>query len=299
MVELGGRTVTSTVNAPHDGSNLGETILTYMRTHGVDTHGEMGAVLGIDRTLVSKYVSGARQCHDVTQLRSFARALDVPLSTFGLVDAPDSADAGAALSSDDNERWKAVRRTLNRNRHALSKVAADLYWDPLRIEGTTCLTAPGWMPDTPVELRSIELSWVTENARAVVNGRDDEAAAYRAEGPDGQPYNRYSQAVRALAKPNLFENRGSYRLLDLAWDSAGGQMRFGYTTYFDMIDVCEVMAHELAGAWMDRGEGEKLQLEDLPFRQHVGDLFDLQRRTVLPSINTLTIRKAPEGCSRC
>lgn len=52
---------------------------------------------------------------------------------------------------------------------------------------------------------------------------------YRGEGSDGQPYNRYSQAMRALASPGLFENRGSYRLLGLDWDSAGGQMRFGYT----------------------------------------------------------------------
>jgi hypothetical protein len=37
----------------------------------------MAAVLGVDRTLVSKYVSGARRCHDVTQLRRFAEAMDL------------------------------------------------------------------------------------------------------------------------------------------------------------------------------------------------------------------------------
>lgn len=44
---------------PSDGSNLGAEIQTYMRAHDIDTHADMGALLGIDRTLVSKYVSGA------------------------------------------------------------------------------------------------------------------------------------------------------------------------------------------------------------------------------------------------
>jgi hypothetical protein len=154
------------------------------------------------------------------------------------------------------------------------------------------------MPEEPVDLSAIELSWVGDAAPVTVSGTAPEGAAYRGQGQDGQPYHRYSQAIRALASPSLFEKRGSYRLLGLRWDSAGGQMRFGYTTYFDMIDVCELMAHEIAEEWRNhRGTGEKLELADLSFRSHVGDLFDLQRRTVLPSINTLTVRRGPEGNS--
>jgi len=44
--------------APRDASNLGAVIQAYMRAHGLATHSEMAAVLGVDRTLVSKYVSG-------------------------------------------------------------------------------------------------------------------------------------------------------------------------------------------------------------------------------------------------
>lgn len=282
---------------PNDGSNLGEVIRAHMRAHDIGTHAEMGVLLGIDRTLVSKYVSGARRCHDVTQLRRFAEALDVPPSTFGLVDEPDDSVADTGPASDENERWKAVRKTLNRNRCELSKVAADLYWDPVRIEGTTCITVPEWMPEVPVELDAIDLSWVGDAAPPEIAGTADEAAVYRAQGPDDQPYRRYSQAIRALAQPSLFENRGSYRLLGLNWDSAGGQMRFGYTTYFDMIDVCEVMAHEVAAAWMNRDGLQKVTFDDLPFRTYVGDLFDLRRRPVAPSINTLTIRRASDGDS--
>lgn len=284
------------VERPVDGSNLGSVIQWYMHGHGIGTHAEMGKILNIDRSLVSKYVSGSRRCQDVTQLRRFAVAMDVPPSTFGLIDEPDDTVVDDGMANGTNAHWTMVRRTLNRQRHVLSKVAADLYWDPIRIEGTSCITVPEWMPERPVDLASIDLSWVDPAPAPEVAGTDVETARYRGQAHDGRPYNRYSQAVRALAKPNLFENRGSYRLLDLNWDAHGGRMRFGYTTYFDMIDVCEVMAHEIADVWSNHN-GEKVSLDDLPFRQHVGRLFDLRRRTVLPSINTLTIRRAPEGDS--
>jgi len=29
-------------------------------------------------------------------------------------------------------------------------------------------------------------------------------------------------------------------------------MKFGLTTYFDMVDVCEVLAHETSAAWFSR-----------------------------------------------
>ena len=283
---------------PRDASNLGAVIQTYMRAHGLATHSEMAAVLGVDRTLVSKYVSGARRCHDVTQLRRFAEAMDLPPETFGLLPEPDDVSSAGEAPTEEADHWRLVRRTLNRNRSELTAAAASLYWDPERIEGTACITLPTWMPAAPVELGAIELSWLPEAAPPAVRGDDSGSAPCRPPGPGESRYGRYTQAIRALAPPALFENRGSYRLLDLGWDEAGGRMAFGYTTYFDMLDVSEALAHELAAAWLRRSEtGERVSMDDLPFRSHVGDLFDLSRRPVLPSINTLTIRRGPEGDS--
>lgn len=116
--------------------------------------------------------------------------------------------------------------------------------------------------------------------------------------PTGVRYNRYSSAVRAIAAPSLFENRGSYRLLGLDSHDDSVHMTFGYTTYFDMVNVCETLGHELAGWWLANQEWpDKPRMEDLAYRQLVGDLFDLDRRSVLPSINTLTIRRASTGDS--
>jgi hypothetical protein len=259
----------------------------------------MAKVLGVDRTLVSKYINGSRQCHDVTQLRRFAKAMDLPPETFGLLPEPRNAFADGTPTSEAASRWHLVRQTLNRNRTLLTKLAADLYWDPVRIEGTPCITLPEWMPPRPVELASIDLTWQDLTPPPEVNGKEPQGAPYRGAGPTDQPYARYSQAIRGIAKPSLFENRASYRLLDLEWEGTHGHMSFGYTTYFDMVDVCEMLAHEMAVAWMKTdGTDPSVELADhLPFRQYVGDLFNLARRPVLPSINTLTIRRALDGDS--
>jgi hypothetical protein len=64
-------------------------------------------------------------------------------------------------------------------------------------------------------------------------------------------------------------------------------MTFGLSTFFNKLDVGEVLAHE-AGAADLAGE---LDWPQLPFRSLLGDLFDLSNRAVNPGISTLTIRR--------
>ncbi|MGH3913017.1 MAG: hypothetical protein ACRDTC_06360 [Pseudonocardiaceae bacterium] len=67
---------------------------------------------------------------------------------------------------------------------------------------------------------------------------------------------------------------------------------FGLAAYFDKLDVSEALAHEMAAVCMAQGlprSAERLRGR-LPFRERVGDPFDLQRRAVIPGIATLTIR---------
>ncbi|MEU4343105.1 helix-turn-helix transcriptional regulator [Nocardia sp. NPDC023852] len=279
------------MSKPAYDSRLADVIKAYMRAHGLNSHQEMARVLGVDRTLVSKYLNGTRACRDVEQLRQFAQAMDLPSETFGLLDAPDQAEEERENAVTD---WRLIRQTLNRNRHALSAAAARLYWDPIRIEGTACITQPGWMASAPMDLDSIRLDFNPDAPGPLLDGGEVESEPYRPLRPNGTRFGRYSQAIRAIAQPSLFENRTSYRLLDASFDDSGGHMAFGLTTYFDMVDVCEVIAHETAAVWISRRDGN-LTLDDLPFRKRVGDLFDTSRRPVLPSINTLTIRRAPDG----
>lgn len=285
-----------TRRTPQDGSNLGSVITAYMETRGIGTHTQMAEILGVDRTLVSKYVSGSRQCHDMTQLRQFAEAMDLPTETFGLLPPPADESPVEVASAEEAQRWQLVRRTLNRHRSELTQAAAALYWDPARIGTSACLTRPEWTLAAPLPLDSVELTWLQETSQVAIEGSEPLTEPYRPSSPTGTRYARYSQAIRALAAPSLFENRGSYRLLDMEVDETGARMAFGYTTYFDMVDVCETLGHELAAAWIRASEaGEKMRLKELPFRQEVGDLFDLSQRAVLPSVNTLTIRRGADG----
>ena len=70
------------------------------------------------------------------------------------------------------------------------------------------------------------------------------------------------------------------------------RLGFNYTTYFDVLDVGESLAHEFAEAWLDAGH-KRPSFADLPFRRMIDDPFDLAARPMLPSINTLTIRHDP------
>lgn len=286
------RGIIRTSNSVHV-SLLPDVIRAYMRAHGLTKHEEMARVLGVDRTLVSKYLSGARDCRDVLQLRHFAQAMDLPPETFGLMELAQSMPVDPADTVAD---WRLVRRTLNRNRHELTATAARLYWDSVPIEGTTCITRPNWTAPMPLDLDSIRLEFDADAPPPICDGTEVESEPYRPMRPNGlSRYTRYSQAVRAIARPTLFENRMSYRLLDVSFDESGGRMAFGSTTYFDMVDVCEVIAHETAAVWTAHRGASRITLDDLPFRNRVGDLFDPRRRPILPSINTLTIRRAPAG----
>jgi hypothetical protein len=69
----------------------------------------------------------------------------------------------------------------------------------------------------------------------------------------GERYDRYSRALRDLAKPRLLDNRVSYRLLDVKWAGSRGVVGFNYASYFDVLDVCEAVGHEFAQAWLTAG----------------------------------------------
>jgi hypothetical protein len=231
-----------------------------MSARSISTIGDMAAILGVDRTLVSKYLTGSRQCHDIAQLRHFAQVMDLPPETFGLVASPEDPPTIGGRATPEAHQWRLVRQTLNRNRSELTSIAAGLYWEPVRIAGTTCITLPEWLPPQPVPLDRIEMQW-SEAQPPMISGAEEHSVACRPHGPTGDRYARYSQAIRGLASPALFENRVSYRLLDLNWALDGGRMAFGHTTYFDMLDVCEVLAHETAAASLREGStGKRLAL---------------------------------------
>lgn len=103
--------------------------------------------------------------------------------------------------------------------------------------------------------------------------------------------------MRDLDRPRLFENRICYRLQAARFTHSQGILSLGYMRYFDMIDVGESLAHELAvTALRDNNSPVRMPpemlRERLPFRKLAGDPFDLDAYPLLFSISTLTIRRS-------
>jgi hypothetical protein len=147
------------------------------------------------------------------------------------------------------------------------------------------------MPAEPVDLDALKLTWMDDSPAPAVTGAEAEGERCRPLMPHGGRYSKYCHAIRDLDPPSLFENRISYRLLNLACRGEQQEQTYGYTTYFAMVDVCEVVAHEIAAACMRHdGNAVRITASELPFRDLISDPFDLSRRPVLPSTDTLTIR---------
>lgn len=200
-------------------------------------------------------------------------------------------------------RWRDVRAVLTANRHELGRVAAGLYPGLPRAGSADLLCREEWLPGEPLGLDDLPVTWDGEaqddgppggdGGQARPTGRYDGASAQvRPLRPDGGRYASYTDAVAALDRPELFENRPCYRLLD-ARLAAPAALRIGETSYFEGIDLGHAVAHELAAAW--QGRGDAVRMTDLPLRALAGDPCALARRPALVAITTLTLRLDAAG----
>ncbi len=284
-------------SAPPDGSDVGQ-IIRWYRTYEGLTQQDAAARLNTTQSRLSKLEKGTQALRDVTELRHIARKLGIPPERLGVL--PDhSGDARPFASHvsdcpgpvrDSQEHWRDIRRKLNAHRVVLGDLAAELYPAQQRIPGTTVLTSASWLPDGPVDLADIELAWRAESPIPQLGGKASQSAGVRPLMASGERYDRYSRALRDLARPKLLDNRVSYRLLDVEWSGSRRILGFNYTSYFDVLDVGEAVGHEFAQAWLAAGR-KRPSFADLPFRRSITDPFDLFARPMLPSINTLTIRR--------
>lgn len=204
----------------------------HRKTHGL-TQGQFGELLGVGQSAVSRFERGNRPVRDVEFLMQIARALEIPPAHLGLstelVGASMSRRRGVqpvsrvatwptephdAITANQFE-WRAVRRHLNQNRHTLARSAVRLYEPAWRVGETSLLAPNAWLPSEPVPVEHIDMVWSTEHPAPAVTGAEPETDPMRPLRVPGHRYDRYTSAVRYLDPPSLFENRPSYRLLDL------------------------------------------------------------------------------------
>ena len=296
---MGWLQVAHAASAPPDGSDVGQIIRWYRRYEGL-TQQDAAVRLNTTQSRLSKLEKGTQVLRDIAELRHLARKLGIPPERFGVL-ADHSAEASPSTAHvsdrpgparDSQERWREVRRRLNAHRALLGDLAGELYPAQQRIPGTSALTTASWMPEAPVELTDIKLAWRAEAPTPPLLGKSPASAGARPLMASNERYDRYSRALRDLARPGLFDNRVSYRLLDVAWAGSRGVLGFNYTSFFEVLDVCESVAHEFAQAWLTAGR-KRPSFPELPFRRSIVDPFDLSARPVLPGIATLTIRRDP------
>ncbi len=203
--------------------------------------------------------------------------------------------ATRSLTSSQRD-WLRVRSYLSEHRHALAVDAAGDYPADRKMAGTPLLAAPGWQPAEPVPLAEVGLQLTSAEAQpttgpsaagpVVLTALDRAAAPLLPERPDGTRYPRYSDALRDLAAPAVFENRVTYRLTEARLISglAPGASRLVFTRgrYFDGIDTGEAAAHEYAAT--------RLGGRPAGLRALIADPCDLRRRPANLAISTLTLR---------
>jgi transcriptional regulator with XRE-family HTH domain len=214
----------------------------------------------------------------------------------------DALSMGDATSEDradvaqSQERWLWERRQITVHHTALTEVAARLYPREHRVGELALIARPGWILAEPVDLTEVGISLTPDVPPPLLDGTEDASSGVRPLRAGGSRYHRYSRAIRDLARPTLFENRPSWRLVGAGFTRSGGALAFGQMMYFDAMDTCEAIAHEAAAVHVVNGDMVRAPTwRGLNFRKAVGDPFDLGRRPLLMSINTLTIRLDRSG----
>lgn len=184
--------------------------------------------------------------------------------------------------TDSEQQWLRVRNHLREHRYQLAVMAARDYPESARVKGTPLLSTPAWLPDAPIPLDDIKLQYTPEAAFNGITGTEPIIRRLLPIRANGKGYRTYSEAVSALARPRIFEDRATYRLLSADLRSSP-QMVFGAGTYFEGIDVGDAAAHEYTEAQL--GEVSTLDL-----RNAIGDPCDPARRVGNVALSTLTLR---------
>jgi hypothetical protein len=252
--------------------------------------------MGVSRVI--DYIEGRTQAEKMELFERVSDGLHIPGAMLGMSPRgwEKSAESGNDAVLASQREWVRQRQLLSRNRAALTQVALSLYPESVRLGRTGFLMHPDWKLDRPIDLADVGIELV-HPVSPVVTGRHEETIRVRPLCDTGKHYESYHRAMRDLNRPRLFENRICYRLQDARLRQGRTDLSLGYMRYFDMIDVGEALAHELAITALDEDgtptrKPSSILWEELPFRKFAGNPFDLASYPLMYSISTLTIRRS-------
>jgi hypothetical protein len=204
----------------------------------------------------------------------------------------------------NSEAFKRARHMLKYDKPMLQSVARDSQEPLILIPNVPLLVRPGWIPPAPLPLEQIALRWEEPAAaeEQLWTSLEPARELTRTYWPAaGGPYDTYHQTISHIEQPNerLFFNGSSYRLLEVVahgikQDMPGSQVVFTFTAgrYFDALDTTDVLGFETALLTsIAAGESPQSHPMNGPYREWLGDPFNLRRRCAIPGICTLTIRR--------
>jgi transcriptional regulator with XRE-family HTH domain len=258
------------------------------------TQEQLAELMHVDRRTIARWECGFSEPMPYLRpklgrlLRLTAEALEALLVEDLATAPPKVSSVPGSVVGVSQEEWRRVRRRLNHHRTELANKAVRLYEPDWRVANTATLAASQWIPPHPLPLEAVTYEWEPHPSRPKLTGEEAELRPVLPLRKPGHAFSRYTSAMRYLDPPKLFENRPTYRLLDVSGVESGQtRLRFGLTTFFDKLDVSEALGHEFAAVTHDG----PLVWERLPFRSLLTTPFDLSLRAVGTGVATLTIRR--------
>ncbi|MEU9272662.1 hypothetical protein AB0E04_45845 [Streptomyces sp. NPDC048251] len=209
------------------------------------------------------------------------------------VQSPPPSEISESLQERDERtriEFKRVREAAAINPKRIIASAILHHDRERRDRGIPLLTKEGWIPSRPLPLHQVLLEYVEDPGSEYLHRARAQLVHYWPTAA-GQSARRYSDAVQRYDRPRSFFDGTSYRLLGVQHSDHSPKLEFTTTQYWDHFDTGEALLFE--AAWQQ--EHSFSDEIDGPFRQWLGDPFDLSRRSGIPGINTLTVRRSPGG----
>lgn len=145
------------------------------------------------------------------------------------------------------------------------------------------LIKDGWIPESPIELSKIQLSWRTQKDKIT----PPILKSFPAE-------DSYQENIKKFYPEVKLENRFAYKLSDIHLSNGLFDLVFSPSQYFDYFNTCEALSYEFCWILLEKHK-KNLPLKNLnfsnmrfPLRDDI-NIFDFTNRSTVAGINTLLI----------
>jgi len=192
------------------------------------------------------------------------------------------------------EKFIEIRRNQTLFRGVLSRIAAKYYQNKgvnLLSEQIPIIYKKDWIPDRPIELRSINLEYSHDQfdfRNSLFNNYELLPT------PD-----RYSENLNHYLEGIKLEDNFAYRLKSIKKTNGNYSIECAPATYFDYIDTCEFLSYEFSNEVFEKSEKvhqENIDISKLhPKMRDQIDIFDFDNRSLVIGINTILIISTKKG----